>query len=506
MNELNQMNLGLFAGLNAMPGTSAFPNVGGMGEAPQGGQAGFENLLDLVGDAVVADEQSAVLDESLAQAMQNIQVNPLEMQKQQAIGALTPEALEVGQPVEPVETKASSEVSVPPMMVVAPQNFAQMQALPSFALNAQGAAVDGKVSAPVNAMAGPALKPESVQVWGMALAAGDITKVEVGAEAELPKAEEFLSQDFMRPEASVAPSLAPKKTLSPELSGAHAVKLNEIGRSVDALKAEAPAGNGFQAMNLQAVELPKSEEVSVVKSKGKKLDNAVTASDFVLDRLGPAAESAEAAPALFEAHSLGETSDRRISPEALNFVANKVDNLKAQGGGVLRVELNPNGLGQLEIKVTNRKSGLEVQLIAANPETLRALKSNEAQLTQKLQEIAPTRLDVSHVSGATSVDTAKSLSGKHPEAAMPSSQELLVVRELAAKGAEVHSAVADLSRASSNSSLATKLSNLAEVRTESVNPRQEQSALSGQSWSRDERREQARNRWEEFYEGMRQSA
>ncbi len=517
MNEMN-LNLSLFSGLGIPTAPTAQPQSIGVPAA-----GGFENLLDLMSDMTVADEQSLNLNSANEEALMGVQDDPLEALKGNSLALngiqkdaiLNKESLHVGQPKPALaETKESSD------KLVSLQDIMLTGAMPAAMLSRAEMATpfslqmsSGQPSLPQQAVTLPGvqgpqqLDPQSVQMWALGLGNGDIKAVSLGQSEVVAKPESELSSDFLG-EGKAAPKASsfPESLKKPQKSeGAHAIQLNRFSWSEN-LAAQPEAKSADLGMQMLRQDLPQ------VLSKDEPKKNAVMpGGDFVLGQLNAQPASGETPVALFDGSQLGEVGDRRISPEAMNFVANKVESLKARGGGTLRVELNPNGMGSLEIRVSMKKGGLDVQLLAERPETLSILKGSQVQLTEKLQEIAPVKLDLVQFS-AKEIQSRSNQPFVRTEST-PSSQELMSIKDpsmnrMASSVTEPHSTVNNKVTAMNTiqeaaSPLESKASRAAqELRVEG----RESVPANGDSWGREERREKARTRWEEFFEGMKKSA
>jgi hypothetical protein len=149
-----------------------------------------------------------------------------------------------------------------------------------------------------------------------------------------------------------------------------------------------------------------SDDSSPLSSKREKL-GSLQAKELLLDR-GTAHSFASgvgalAAPvvakssqnALLNTSSLGEPSDSRISHQSLDFVAEKIEQLKSQGGGSIRIELAPKEMGAIDVKVGMRGGVLQVQIKAENMVTQQALQASKADLQGKLAKVAPSEINVS---------------------------------------------------------------------------------------------------------------
>jgi hypothetical protein len=120
-----------------------------------------------------------------------------------------------------------------------------------------------------------------------------------------------------------------------------------------------------------------------------------SASDFMLARMNGnsgAVKVEKFESPFIQPETIGLSQDKRISTEAMNFVGQKVQDLKAIGGGEIRIDLHPKDLGQLEIRVGMNRGKMEVTIEAEKSETLNALQNSSDQLRGKLELIASSDL------------------------------------------------------------------------------------------------------------------
>ena len=235
------------------------------------------------------------------------------------------------------------------------------------------------------------MKPDanSVAKWALAIAAGDLTSVEVGEEVN-SKAN------------SKENALAEAK---PKFEALDLPKVQHL--SVKELGSE----------RTQKV-LSKTSAADLVESKPK------SASEFLLDSTHSRAAMAAGAglvsdpkgtPALIGGSDLGGPSELRISPQSVSFVADRIEALKANGGGTVRVELNPVELGGIEIRVSMRGRKLEVKLSAEKASTQAAFEAARSELTQKLEGIKPARLEIGTMTRLVAGGTTLSIAGRNSE-------------------------------------------------------------------------------------------
>ena len=468
-------------------------------EAPLGAE-GFQDLLALVGDMQVADEQSPQQGDLIKQSVQemmsesplarmelaNLQMAPLVVNGP-SIG-LQPLAAEMPSPSRPQSREA---VALDPLQTM---ELAQQSQLEISAKQRQPEAHD----------------PAAVAEWSRAFMSNDLQKIEVGPDASTPQSasegldhrDSALTADMpFVPQAVETSSPVAAKSVAPKFAA-----------SSKPAERNAPGAEAFVAWSAQSSVAPAASERSAkaLKSNTVKTE-AVSGADFLLgqsvDARGVEGQ-AKAPAALVQSASLGESSDKRISAESLNFVADKIAALKDQGGGQIRVALNPNELGSVEIRVSiNRQGTLDVKLLAERSSTMAALSEVKSELTTKLASIRPTKLDVGHLELGLSTRAEARTS-----AAFASSQDLMVSKapsSVASLMREVPSSAPAMTGMKAPIDIGSPLSSVdfaSAPRAEALSVKGSESAQTdgfSNAWNRDERRERARGQWEESFKERR---
>ncbi len=521
MNELLNLNSGMssvFGSNVAGLGTPLMPQA-----SPQGEE--FQDILGLVNNMSLADEQSGVLGDTIDEGSKKLIQDSSLVQMQLAAmqGALAPQ---VGKQ-EAVSTKANETLSVgqpasiqKPVETQSLQGIAQeMQMLSQLNLNAKKEALQGEPS------------QDAVEQWAAAFANNDIKGVVLEKDKPQSKIEtRELGSDSIDLVAKANGSLENPNDLAGDLSKVVSLKAQPVQeKTVQGTKANSNeiAKASFESTKIDELARVKLGQDSKTETSDKKSGQGgqekkpavMSGQEFILQQgvATKASPSKDGVAALVGAKTLGESSDRRVSPESLNFVAERVEALKAQGGGTLRVDLNPRELGGIQIKVSMARSGLQVELIAERPDTMKMLQASREDLALRLKDISPTKIELGLAREMPQM--AMDRMAKATQSAA-SSQEMLSLRG------------GDLSKAQATSSdLQNKLQPDFDRGTEarsifsaaggqkaefsangggSMNSKQNfesgsQSRSEGE-WNRDERREKAQDRWEEFLEGHRKSA
>ena len=165
---------------------------------------------------------------------------------------------------------------------------------------------------------------------------------------------------------------------------------------------------------------------------------SVSAKDFLLERSDVSASTESQAvrlqdakmPALAGAATLAtDSQDQRISGESVKFVADRIASLKAQGGGQIRMELTPQKLGAIEVRVSVVRGQVQVKISAENPETLKALQGSKSELMSKLETARPAQLELATLRenvavGAPSWTNSEQLLGMKSVSALRQASEM----------------------------------------------------------------------------------
>jgi hypothetical protein len=405
--------------------------------AMEGGvtDSGFADLLGLVSDMEVAESQDAE-----AEIFSDAQIEGMMSRDAQGLQASKMEAqLLMGMPqaVVTVEKGNAEQQSV--------GRTTEQVLLGSETRLAQDLSLEGLKSQMIKGQAMQQIPDsEAVAQWSAALASGDIAAITV--------------------EPANASSLASEQALS-------ALRSEANGKAAD-LPQQAVTK---QVVTKQTVTKQMAPEPLVAAdSKGE----AMNAQDFMLERAsdmsfssrigGPAGDSAT----VVAAQDLGSPQDPRVSARVVDFVADKVEALRAQGGGTLKVEMANSDLGGLTMQVSKRLGQVEVRISADRPETQRLLEASKSELSARLQDkVGPSLVEFSTATRGAEVAVARS-------APIRSTEQLLDMR---------HNAL-------SNEAPSTNRSELRDVSMKDASLSRE---MGGDGFQRQERRERAMDKWEE---------
>ena len=459
MNDLfiNSMFPGMNAGSIGMsPNVEA--NLGANLSAEQGTQ--FLDLLGLVSDMEIADSQVGNTDSMLEERSNEL----LQAHKTAVLGGAPLTGMD-GLMAQSLAENNTDKVG----QGLVSNNMNLETSVASLNANDMVLNAGLKMEAPAKGSAVPDLK--AAALWAAAIDSGDLKSVE----------NQVATRSF---EANS--------------------KVNEAAKVETPLKAE-----------FKRVDFPKVEEVGVASQQSKspkrelstKANKVQNAGDFMLGRLDNStqgsAKSISFESPFIDAQKVGSPEDKRVSSEALNFVGQKVQDLKNSGGGEVKVDLHPKHLGALEIRVGMVHGKMEVTISAENPDTLKALQNSSEQLKGNLELIAVTDLKVqSKMERPAEAMTSSSLSVATKSA--PSSQDLMSMHDL--KGSAAHAprpaSIADVaSRVDTNQMQGDGPSAPIESRESvRIEPKLEASRSSGsmQDDASPEGKSEAWERWEEY--------
>ena len=267
------------------------------------------------------------------------------------------------------------------------------------------------MSAPVVAEKVQTLDPESLSVWTAALASNDIKGVEVLSHPD--QAASFAKNGMMKADLErisvdqkQAEGIMPKgekSDFSANELGSHKwiserTHLQAQAKS-EVVETKLPSskndGNQTPLSKEEGFKVSPHHKASLSNKEFSMDQKSKSASDFMLARMngsGNAVKIEKFESPFIQPESIGLSQDKRISAEAMNFVGQKVQDLKAIGGGEIKIDLHPKDLGQLEIRVGMNRGKMEVTIEAEKPETLSALQNSSEQLKGKLNLIASSEL------------------------------------------------------------------------------------------------------------------
>jgi flagellar hook-length control protein FliK len=460
--ENNLMSL-----LGAMVSPAGATSVNGL-ISPEGvalPNENFGNLLDLVSDIQLAESQdvsrkvdlTAEFSELSSPEQEKIEVDVNEgelarfaLETQSLLSAPN---LSVGQPIVTVAQFNEPRVAL-----------AETSSVSEVLLNGQELqAVSGLDRAQKVMAKNSKVDVEAVAHWGAALATGDLKAVHLENPPELKIAATELSEVRVLATPSKSGTNTPIANLDEApLSGSDFLLENSI--SSNSLSG---------AATIPATALALRMEQGSIKSRA----------------------------------TLGEQIDTRISPENLDFVAEKIENLKVQGGGNLRIDLAPKELGAIEIRVGIKNGVLSVELKAEQASTQSSLDASKPELMGKLEKLGPSQVQV------TSLWIASDKAPDQKMAKNSSSESFLISRNMKDSSAQSSPMTLQAQNVQTNPvgfdrGGFTSTQFVSDRGSLGVDASRSGAATpqSDNAWGRDERREQARSQWEESFLGKKKSA
>jgi hypothetical protein len=409
----------------------------------QTSQTDFQSLLGLVDNMQLADEQSLSLEPQMDSMMTEVtDAGTKKLERDRNESAVLQENVFIGttSPMVGLQGLAVDDSKKSAETLVRPQEMVQK-------------------NSDVAQTGMSRLDSSAVATWTTALASGDVKDVRL----ESTQSESLVSngpvgpapvedsKELKQPPTVVASQFASKPVKSPvtesKLVETQQVEINQVEtkpvetRSVDA--------KDFLLGQASDTQKPATKKESSFESQSKSQDKAF-------------AESAQSNVLPFQglkaAESLGEARDARISPQALSYVSDRVTELKAQGGGRMKVDLDSQELGAVELSVTVRGSQVNVEIKAERPEVQHMLNNSKIDLMSKIEaqgtkvaqvevlNVAPERaigkmaaqVERQKRSAASSEDVISSVSTRSAKANGLSDQQRLVDdRKLAAHEARM---------------------------------------------------------------------
>jgi hypothetical protein len=539
MMDMNFLNL---IGGPAVAADSALPGIVGQAEEAVPGE--FVNLLDLAGDMEVGEFQNQDADDWMATMLQQIQSSDakvLELEKQNSISQLG----DLAKTVDPELKLEDDGDSLPDidvltnlkMEAITPPGLAAMinLAVPNSKIgdgklmpkNGSEQLTVGRKNTPtgisetqllkdwtmrgIDSQAKMPLGPgenlptaAAVQQWAQAIASGDLKSAEIvpdeeapvvdrsglalseiiAPKGEVPKPHEVLSPRGIKTDLPVEiASGVVKKNPEPQVAGEPLKPMQAaVAANTSAVKSDKPEFVAISPKTLPHVQMAERAVESrkpANQSKIQESTDPVTAKEFMLqNEMGmvdhTARLSPKTAPAVVTADRLSSVEDRRVSHHAVDFVAEKIDALKAAGGGTLRVQLDPKDMGAVMLKVSSKGGIARVEIVAEKPATAAVLMQNRAELNTRLESSGiQAQLSIDHGGMEMAARTAEP--NFSPKGMNMSSFDLLSLdRSGSSEGTVSSSAVRSTSAAAGSQRSGEGMSD---------------------SWSRDERREFAREQW-----------
>lgn len=333
---------------------------------------------------------------------------------------------------------------------------------------------------------------ESVAQWSAALASGDIQAVSL---EKAPKTVDprIFARDAWNPlEKPITPEHLQAKELLQEkepLQSKQHIALTKVSTlRLDGAEPEVPRPKQTPVPEAVSAKAEFRQEPLSVRPVEPKAE-VRRAQDFMLEQapdmnfslhpsLAPAATQESAV--LRAAQDLGMPHDPRISAQAVDFVAQKVEALQAQGGGTLRIDMAGSELGGMTLRVAKRLGQVEVSISAERADTTALLESAKSELSAKLQaKVGPSAVDV-RMSGPAETSTPSAWA--RSESVAPSSTEQMLSLRHAGLSGEVSAAP-------------QRGEGRLEVSASSSHQTSKQ--MGSEGWQREERRGRAMDQWEE---------
>ena len=171
-------------------------------------------------------------------------------------------------------------------------------------------------------------------------------------------------------------------------------------------------GGGKEESSLQA---PGEKLRGATKGKNTPFGKDPTGYDsFVVPHNpGPNAKELAASagpPELTGLVTRGSMTKERLSTESVNNFTNGIKSLAAQGGGEMKIRLNPDSLGELQVKIKTVGSDVGIQFHASTEAAKRVIEESISHLKENLaaQSLNLTRVETSVSAMAASSEQSKS--------------------------------------------------------------------------------------------------
>lgn len=281
---------------------------------------------------------------------------------------------------------------------------------------------------------------KDVSAWSQAFSQGDLESIELVPEktqndfanvATTPKSAKSQNVDvksnevFLTSEPLLATAVKEKSPVAQTRSELPVVNTqpNEI-----------PLQNkGFERLMPAKAEptltlVTKSDGFEKTKvDKSEKQDRAVDAADLILNRqvlMDSMSNRDTSASTLKSPSTIGNPSDMRLSGDSVKLLADKIDTMKENGSATLRVVVNPNEMGKIEIRVQKVNGEIRVQLSSDSKEVVRALADSHAELASRFS--GRSQITSVEIGGEIQKSVSDSVRGLSLKAAMPSSDVLKI--------------------------------------------------------------------------------
>ncbi len=407
MNEINNSMSGAGLLMGLMPGAVSEEGQGlGGALLGQGQQSGFVDLLDLISDMEVSESGS--LDDSIGANLAQMQDGMAQERKlnQGLLATLSTQSL----------LASSNQAALDSGKMIGPKadvsTLAKGIDLQQMQLNGVDLEATAKLQT-LNGQKANALSEESVAAWATAIAADDLKSVKVEPDLESQQAQGLLARDAKN-----------QKQLS-EMNLEH---VSDLGEQQGVPEVAAKNLSKNQSQTGSQDQSAQSDQRSAKSSTVNEVaETRMTGSQFLLRKTAESPKAWQSAEGLRQTQTfhakeapaavtgaafLATHDDSRIATQSVSFVAEKVEALKAQGGGTLKVDLKPRELGAVEIQVRYNNSGeLEIKVSAERPETVKALQGSHADLMGRIEKTAKTtQLEITQMSQPNHLSTNEAVS------------------------------------------------------------------------------------------------
>ena len=166
------------------------------------------------------------------------------------------------------------------------------------------------------------------------------------------------------------------------------------------------SGNGNILPNVASRESMTAEDKPLRAIKGRSADSG---SDEFLAALGGkqsmshtegAVLKTAGAPVMAEVTghvTKGAMSQDRLSSQSLTSISTEIRNFTSQGGGEMRIRLNPQNLGELHVRVTTQGQNVGLQIRATDERAKKVIEESMSHLKESLagQSLTLTKVDLS---------------------------------------------------------------------------------------------------------------
>ncbi|NCN28579.1 hypothetical protein GW915_13525 [bacterium] len=468
--------------------------------------SGFTNLLDIVSDMQIADEQSGEMEQLVNSELSELSFEEsmkLKAQSGDLFGDSSSLLSSLHAKGEKPELNSLDSILTQGTLdkmnslIGAPK---QMK-MSSLELNLMNGA--GDVQKVLGSTHDSKLSLTALQAWSMPILNGDLKQVSVG---EAPQNQEQSALEFKKDFPLLSEEMLKGKT------GAELKNVKIQGEELNLISSEPQMKQSLARTSLNPVSIAPEAVVAAVDDENKPSESgaknskvSMSASEFMVRGMsserheGQGMESVVKMPEV-----LLQPGDKRVSPQAMSFVSNKVDQLKAQGGGQLTVKLNPVELGEIQIDVRRGENGMSVTLRASNPETQKLFAGSTQELERSLNAKGAT-LEVFGSEKPMPVQAKGEIPGAKVHQSAEGSQDFLASRDLSSTQGSHSTRVSNVQVETRMNTDVRVGANLVSAKSENHLTSLEGMKSSGQqgessSFEGEAKREDARERWRQLYD------